>query len=496
MKEEVLRLEQVDMVHSSRVVLRQLQLCLFKGETVGVLGLNGAGKTAFSNYLSGKASIQSGRLYYYEKRIEPCNTVDSKALRIRCIRSQTSLIPDMSIAENFYIHTSLFEKPMLYSRKTVEKQVQQHLDFLEISLSAHALASSLSAIQQHIVAIAIAYFCKEHIVVVDDIINDYSALEIELFCQFLQRFKGLGMSFLFLTHTVKAAIAFSDRLYILSGGTCVKHFEKPQYDPVLLSQILLGHANEYQKSAPATPGPPITVHRLLSNGRTLKSSGGTITGIYDFGTSLCRMEHFFRYKLFSDPVYGEIDGAPFRFCTLQEAFSENIAFLNGNAYDRELFYNMSIPENISIIAMRRWRGLRSIRKNAKIVLNDLGISTLPAKKKLDFHSVDVCERLTILLNRLIVFGPKLLIYIRPFSYLDSMATDIVCEFLEKLTQNGTCVILLGNDMSVISPVCDRVLLLNDTDILDELDRAALSDTQRLAQRISHIYAQSQETSIF
>ena len=106
------------------------------------------------------------------------------------------------------------------------------------------------------------------------------------------------------------------------------------------------------------------------------------------------------------------------------------------------------------------------------------------------------DRLNILLSRLAVFHPKLLLCIRPFSYLDNRATAIVCAFLEQLASDGVCVVLLGNDMSVVCPVCDRVLLVTQGRVTDELQNADLHDAAGLAQRISQTHEQPNMQEIF
>lgn len=79
------------------------RLNLVKGEVLGLIGENGAGKSTMMNILLGSLKPTSGKMFFKEKEYMPKSPSDALAAGISMIHQEVSLVPGMTVAENIWI---------------------------------------------------------------------------------------------------------------------------------------------------------------------------------------------------------------------------------------------------------------------------------------------------------------------------------------------------------------------------------------------------------
>ena len=100
------------------MILNNLSLNVFQGETVGLLCFNDAAKNALVNFLTGKVDISSGRIYFNEKKITGFKRIDPISFGIFHIKNQPDIIPQLSVAENILL-SRIHEAKCYINKKSI-----------------------------------------------------------------------------------------------------------------------------------------------------------------------------------------------------------------------------------------------------------------------------------------------------------------------------------------------------------------------------------------
>lgn len=202
-------------------VIKGLSLQVFKGETLGVLGESGSGKST-----TGRAIMQLIR-YIGEVRmngevLKPAKAKDRKILakKIQLIYQDpySSLNPKFRIGDSFL---EVMECHDIGQNKTEREERGKSL-LVKVGLNADAWEKyphEFSGGQRQRIAIARALLVEPEFIVCDEAV---SALDVSVQAQILNLLKSLqremGLSYLFITHDLQVVRNISDRVLVLNKG--------------------------------------------------------------------------------------------------------------------------------------------------------------------------------------------------------------------------------------------------------------------------------------
>jgi len=98
MVEEVLRIRHMNKNFYGNQVLCNVNLNLFRGEVLGIIGGNGTGKTTLAKILSGELDKDSGTIYFEEEKVDILSPYDAQRRGILCVFHQGGLVEEMTVA--------------------------------------------------------------------------------------------------------------------------------------------------------------------------------------------------------------------------------------------------------------------------------------------------------------------------------------------------------------------------------------------------------------
>jgi polar amino acid transport system ATP-binding protein len=226
----VVRAERVRKSFGRLEVLRGVDLEVFPGEVVVIIGRSGSGKSTFLRCINHLEKIDGGLLYvngqligYREKanRIYELREreVAEKRAEIGMVFQQFNLFSHMTVMRN------LTEAPMRV-RKLPKAQAAERahrlLDRVGLREKATAYPAQLSGGQQQRVAIARALAMEPSLMLFDE---PTSALDPELVGDVLDVMKGLaadGMTMIVVTHEVGFAREVGDRVIVMDEGVIIE----------------------------------------------------------------------------------------------------------------------------------------------------------------------------------------------------------------------------------------------------------------------------------
>ena len=201
--------------HYGRIqALKGLSMEVRRGETVALVGANGAGKTTFLRTLSGVQPMSAGRIYF--------DGVDISKLRSDLrMRSGICQSPEgrqvfgpLSIEDN--LRLGAYTQP----KTQVEGDMEKVFGMFPILKEKRLLpAGTLSGGQQQMLAIGRALMGRPKLLLLDEPSMGLAPLLVEEVFNVVKMLKSQGMTIILAEQNAFAALAIADRGYVLETGT-------------------------------------------------------------------------------------------------------------------------------------------------------------------------------------------------------------------------------------------------------------------------------------
>ena len=228
--------------------VRGVTIRLMPGETVGIVGESGCGKSTTANVMCGLQSPTSGRVYFKGQDV----TRRSAEMRKQIGRVVSVVFQDPATALNprMVVHDQLLDPLLVHAVDTPvdqERRIGELIELVGLPKSAlRALPGQLSGGQRQRVAIARAMSLNPAAIIADE---PTSALDVSVRAQILNLLTDLkselGLSMIFISHDIQTVRYISDRIIVMNHGQIMEQgpaqqvFNDPQDD---YTKTLLGAA--------------------------------------------------------------------------------------------------------------------------------------------------------------------------------------------------------------------------------------------------------------
>ena len=215
----VIHVDNVNKSFGSRQILRNVDLKLFNGENLVVLGRSGTGKSVLIKLISGLLTPDSGDINVLGHSINGMNEKDLMQLRLRIGFSfqNSALYDSMTVREN--LEFPLVRNKRNLTRAEINKEVEEVLEGVGLSTAINQMPSELSGGQKKRIGIARTLILKPDIMMYDEPtagLDPITCLDINTLINDVQeRYKT---SSIIITHDLACAKMVADRMVMLLDG--------------------------------------------------------------------------------------------------------------------------------------------------------------------------------------------------------------------------------------------------------------------------------------
>jgi branched-chain amino acid transport system ATP-binding protein len=222
--------------HGKLRALWDVSLRVGKGERVGLLGANGAGKSTTLGAVLGIYRAASGSIRFNDALTLGRSVAANVAAGIALVPEGRRLFPEMSVFEN--LRMGAFP-PSARSRLAAQLDHVYAL-FPILAERRTQPAGTLSGGQQQMVAIGRALMASPSLMLLDEPFLGVAPVVIEQVMASLQQISDLGVTIVLVEQNIHRALEFVQRAYVIENGRTVLEGDKTSLteDPQFTSKFL------------------------------------------------------------------------------------------------------------------------------------------------------------------------------------------------------------------------------------------------------------------
>jgi ABC-type sugar transport system ATPase subunit len=218
----ILRAEGIAKRFGAVVALVDVNLELRRGEVLGLIGDNGAGKSTFVKIVTGFHRPDSGKLFLEGHEVSFHSVMDARAHGIETVYQDLALIPQLSVYQNLFLNREIrrMGKIGVLSNKQMRHLAREYLDSIKVSVpNIDAEVELLSGGQRQAIAVARATRQNAKILLLDEPLAAMGAKESMLIIDLIKDLsRKRGVSMLVIDHNYTHLFELCDRLNVIQQG--------------------------------------------------------------------------------------------------------------------------------------------------------------------------------------------------------------------------------------------------------------------------------------
>ena len=210
-----LQLNNIDFSYGPVQVLFDVAFEVRKGETLALLGTNGAGKSTILRVISGLGIPQRGVVRLGGRTVTYTSPQLRSRLGIQQLPGGNGVFPDMTVRQNLvmgaYIHRS--------DSDDVERRISSVLElFPDLEHRQDQRASSMSGGQQQMLALARVLLHEPEVLLIDELSLGLAPTVVHDLLELVERLQERGQTIILVEQSLNVALSIADRAIFLEKG--------------------------------------------------------------------------------------------------------------------------------------------------------------------------------------------------------------------------------------------------------------------------------------
>ena len=489
---KILEVKDVTKKFGPVTVFHDVNLELYQGEILSLVGENGAGKSTLMNVLGGVYAVgeYEGEIYVEGKKQTFRNEAESKAAGIEMIHQEISLHLELTVAENIFLG-NLDNKKGWVNWKKVYERAQEYLDMVKLDVPPKEKVMNLSTSQQQLLSIAKALACHPKIILFDEPTSALTETDAENLINIIQKLAKDGMSCIYISHRMEEIMRLSDRIAVLRDGNLISVNKKSEVtvdqiiedmvgrklDEMYPKQILPIGEKVFEVKNLTIPHPYILNKNIVEDVGFQVSKGEIlgVSGLVGSGRSESANAIFGSMKKTSGEIYLEEKKIDIR--KPLEAISYGIGLVTEDRKRSGIITPMNLRENMTIASLGNISRNGIIQKRKEKQISKEFYEKLHVKAngiEDNIMNLSGGNQQKIVLSKWLMKDIKVLILDEPTRGVDVGAKVEIYNVITELAKKGVAIIMISSELPELMGMCDRMLVYGRGKIWGNIKRKDFS----------------------
>lgn len=467
---------------------KNVNLSVYGGEILSLLGENGSGKTTLMNMLSGIYYPDEGEIFINGEEAVIRSPKDAFNYKIGMIHQHFKLIDVFSAAENIVLG---LKEEGRYDIKKVTARVKNISEKYGFDIDPNKKIYEMSVSEKQTVEIVKVLYRGADILILDEPTAVLTPQETQKLFAVLRRMRDDGKAIIIITHKLHEVLSLSDRVAVLRKGEYIGTVNTAETSESELTEMMVGKKVSLNIDRTESEN---TADRLIIKGLDLYDENGVkvlddisftaksgeilgIAGIAGSGQRelLEAIAGLLKVSsgeiIYNNPKTGTEENLRDKTPIQIRELGVRLSFVPEDRLGMGLVGNMDIVDNMMLRSYRRGKSVfvnrQSPKKLAEDIIKDLEIATPSANTPVRRLSGGNVQK--VLVGREIAASPTVLMAAYPVRGLDINSSYMIYNLLNKQKENGVAVIFVGEDLDVLTELCDRIMVIGSGRVTGILD---------------------------
>lgn len=471
----LLQMQRISKTFPGVQALKQVDLVVYPGEILALVGENGAGKSTLMRILSGVflPDADSGPILWQGREVSIHSPHDAQALGISMIHQELALIPYLDVGKNIYLgREPAGAVPGSVNWGQLYRQAKQQLDRLGLDVDPRTEVRFLPLAQQQMVEVAKALSLDAQLIVMDEPTSSLTDREVETLFEQMRALKAQGVSIIFISHRMDEIFEIADRVTVLRDGELVGSEPIGSLTEEKIIRMMVGREVNtiYERLEREVSADPVLEARHVTSRGAVEDVSFTLhrgeilglAGLVGAGRTELAETIFGVRPLHSGEVL--LDGQPVKITHPSQAIAQGIGLVPEDRKAAGLFLRMSVGENIVMTLLTKLTRLGLIdqaraRQLGEEFVKRLDIRT-PSLRQL-VRNLSGGNQQKVVIAKWLTLQPRVLILDEPTRGIDVGAKAEIHRLMHELAAQGVGILMISSELPEVLGVSDRVLVMHE-----------------------------------
>lgn len=478
--------------YGSTVALDDVTFSVRAGAVHALLGENGAGKTTLVKILSGLTRPDAGKIALFGKPVAIARPHVAHDQGIRTAFQEISLVPGMTVAQNFLMMEEPLNRLGLIARRRSDEIVSAALKRFGLDhISPRTIVAALDLPVRQKIEIARSASRDPRVLLLDEPTASLSGRDVAWLAEIIAQRRDAGATTVFISHRMQEVREFCDVLTILRNGNAVGTFEADDIADEQVIETMIGRSLNVvfpakRASVVEAGSQPVLSAVGLRSGRNLHEIdldlyAGQILGVG--GLEGMGQRELFLALFGAMPLNAghiQVHGTPVSLRSPADAVCSGISLVPEDRKTEGLFLDLDGRQNVTLPSLGRFifGGLVRQGDEAAAALQVLAQVQVPARALYQqAKQFSGGNQQKIVIAKWLLTGSRILLLYDPTRGVDIGTKAEIYQLMHEFVGNGGCVLLYSSEVGELVNLCHDVLVLYRGRVEQRLSGTEVSETQ-------------------
>lgn len=473
-----IELKKITKTFGKVVANKDVDLTVYEGEILSILGENGSGKTTLMNMISGIYFPDSGQIFVKGKEVSIQSPNDAFSLKIGMIHQHFKLVDVFTAAENIALGVDDGKK---FDLKRISADIEEINKKYGFNIDLKKKIYEMSVSEKQTVEIVKVLYRGADILILDEPTAVLTPQETQKLFAILRKMREDGKAVVIITHKLHEVMSISDRVSVLRKGEYIGTIDTAEANESILTEMMVGKkiSLDIDRSEPKDPVDRLVIKNINCSNRegvkilndvSFTARSGEILGIAGISGSGQRelLEAIAGLQkldsgsiIYHNSKTGKEDNLRDKTPIQIRELGIRLSFVPEDRLGMGLVGNMDIVDNMMLRSYKKGKSVFLQKKEPKTlaekIIKDLEVVTPSASTPVRRLSGGNVQK--VLVGREIAASPTVLMAAYPVRGLDINSSYLIYNLLNQQKEKGVAVIFVGEDLDVLIDLCDRILVI-------------------------------------